>query len=294
MVRGFLERDAGRPASACEWLHKGIAAVHELDASTSPAVFVADPGVMMLGLLALVLQHLGRVDEARARASAAAERARSLGKLGPRQAAFWLEALLEVRMRDAVRVADAAERLAALQEDYGAPEGKSAALWFRGWARAQLGDPREGHRLIRQGYDEVTRIGMRAFGAETLGYAAEASLLAGDAAGAQREIEEALGCAQASGDRSALPYLWMIEAQIERARGEPQRARASLQRAIAEASDQDAAWLELLARSALCERDDATRADRSALGALVDRLREGHDTAAFAHAAVLLGRRVPA
>jgi len=213
----------------------------------------------------------------------------------PRQAAWWFEGLLVVRAGEPERVADAAARLQTMHdEEYDAPEGKAAALWFGGWAQAQLGHPREGHRLIRQGHDEVTRIGMRAFGGETLGYAAEALLLAGDAAGARREIDEAVVAAQATGDRSALPRLWMIEARIERALGDPQRARVSLERAIAEASQQEAAWLELLARSALCERDDATRDERAALGALVDRLGEGRDTPAFAHAAALLGRPVPA
>jgi len=295
MLNGILERDAGRTTAAREWLERGIAAVQALDATTSPAVFAADAGVMLLGMLALALHDAGLVDEASARVRAASERALALGQPAPRQAAWWFEGLLGVRAGEPERVADAAARLQTMHdEEYDAPEGKAAALWFGGWAQAQLGHPREGHRLIRQGHDEVTRIGMRAFGGETLGYAAEALLLAGDAAGARREIDEAVVAAQATGDRSALPRLWMIEARIERALGDPQRARVSLERAIAEASQQEAAWLELLARSALCERDDATRDERAALGALVDRLGEGRDTPAFAHAAALLGRPVPA
>jgi DNA-binding winged helix-turn-helix (wHTH) protein len=295
MLNGILDRDAGRTNSAREWLQRGIAAVQALDASASPAVFAADAGVLMLGMLALVLHDAGQVDEARARVRAASERAVALGQPAPRQAAWWFEGLLGVRVGEPERVAGAAARLQTMvDEEYDAPEGKAAALWFRGWAQAQVGNPREGHRLIRQGYDEVTRIGMRAFGGETLGYAAEALLLAGDAAGARPEIDEALRSAQSTGDRSAMPRLWMIEARIEQALGDPQRARAALERAIAEARQQEASWLELLAFSALCERDDATRAERASLGALVDRLSEGHDTAAFARAAALLGRRVPA
>jgi tetratricopeptide (TPR) repeat protein len=151
LVHGLLERDRGRPSAARVWLEKGIGAVEELDASTSPAVFAADPGVMMLGLLANELAHLGLVEQGRQRMEAALARALALREPAPRQAAFWLEALFEVRMGNPARVADAAERLARLQDEYDGPEGKAAALWFRGWAQAHLGDPRAGHRLIREG-----------------------------------------------------------------------------------------------------------------------------------------------
>jgi tetratricopeptide (TPR) repeat protein len=93
LVHGLLERARGRPSVAREWLEKGIRAVEELDASTSPAVFVADPGVMMLGLLANELLHLGLVEQGRQRIEAARARALTLREPAPRQAAFWLEAV---------------------------------------------------------------------------------------------------------------------------------------------------------------------------------------------------------
>jgi tetratricopeptide (TPR) repeat protein len=186
LVHGLLEHDRGRPAAARDWLEKGIDAVRQQDASTSAAVFAADAGVLLLGMLALELQQMGLVDQAQEHIQAACDRALALAEPAPRQAAFWLEAMFQIRMDRPERVADAAERLARIEEEYDAPEGKAAALWFRGWAQARLGDPRGGHRLIREGYDQVARIGMRAFAGETLGYAAEALLLAGDAASARR------------------------------------------------------------------------------------------------------------
>ena len=45
--------------------------MEELDASTSRAVFAADAGVMMLGLLAIELLHLGLVEQGRQRIEAA-------------------------------------------------------------------------------------------------------------------------------------------------------------------------------------------------------------------------------
>ena len=71
-------------------------------------------------------------------------RAEALREPGPRQAAYWLEAMF-ARAPWAIRkrVADAAERLARTAgRNTTRPEGKAAALWFRGWAEAHLGDPR--------------------------------------------------------------------------------------------------------------------------------------------------------
>jgi DNA-binding winged helix-turn-helix (wHTH) protein/tetratricopeptide (TPR) repeat protein len=294
LVHGLLEHDRGRPRVARDWLEKGIRAVEELDASTSPAVFAADAGVMMLGLLANELLHLGLVEQGRQRIEAARARALALCEPMPRQAAFWLEALFEVRMGNPERVSDAAERLARVQEECDGPEGKAAALWFRGWAQAHRGDPRAGHRLIREGYDLVAGCGMRAFAGETLGYAAEALGLAGDWAAARKQIAQARQTAEAAGDRNCLPRLLMLEARIADALGERGRARDSLQEAVAEARTQQAAWLELLARLALCERGDATVVELAALGEVVDGLTEGLDTPPVARARALVSRRTRA
>ncbi|HUP06037.1 MAG TPA: AAA family ATPase, partial [Caldimonas sp.] len=294
LVHGLLESDAGRPVEACEWLQKGIDALEKVDAVVPPAVFAADAGVMLLGMCALELQCRGLVDQARAHIRAASERAIALGQPAPRQAAWWAEALLAVRMGDAERAADAAERLAALHDEYDGPEGRAAAVWIRGWAQARLGDPRAGHRLIRQGYDEMARIGTRAFAGETLGYAAEALLLDGDVAGARRELAEARTRAQEIDDRRSVPWLLLLEARVADALADGEGARAWLQQAIVEATHQQALWSELLARTALCERDDATADERAALGDLLDRLPECRDTPAAARARALLGRPLAA
>jgi tetratricopeptide (TPR) repeat protein len=294
LVHGLLERDRGRPSIAREWLEKGIRAVEELDASTSRAVFVADPGVMMMGLVATELVQLGLVEQGRQRIEAARARALTLREPAPRQAAFWLEALFEVRIGNPEGAADAAERLAQLQEEYDGPEGKAAALWFRGWAEAHLGDPRTGHRLIREGYERVTRGGMRAYAGETLGYAAEALALAGDWAAARNQVAEAMQCAESAGDRSCRPRLLVLEARVADALGERHRAHDALLEAIAEAHTQEAAWLELLAHLALCERRDVTVAELAALREVVEGLTEGLDTPVVARAKALVSRRAPA
>ena len=181
-----------------------------------------------------------------------------------------------------------------MQEEYDGPEGKAAVLWFRGWAEAHLGDPRRGHRLIREGYEQVARCGMKAYAGETLGYAAEALALAGDWAAARKQIAEAMQCAEAAGDRSCRPRLLMLEARIADALGEQGRAHDALLEAVTEARTQEAAWLELLARLALCERGHATVVELAALREVVEGLTEGLDMPAVVRARALVSSRAPA
>jgi hypothetical protein len=66
-----------------------------------------------------------------------------------------------------------------------------------------------------------------------------------------------------------------------------------MRQALAEARTQEAPWLELLALSELCGRDDATAEDRQALAALVDQLPEASDTKAVKNARALVSKRKP-
>jgi DNA-binding winged helix-turn-helix (wHTH) protein/tetratricopeptide (TPR) repeat protein len=294
LVHGLVQHLRGRPRIAREWLEKGVAAAEGLDETTSPAVFTADPDVIILGLLAIELLHLGFVDQGRTRMREAHARARALRQPGPQTAALWLDGWFEVRMGNPGRVADLSDELRVLAEENAMPLARAAHRWFRGWAEAQLGDPRAGYRLIREGHEQAAQLGMRAWASETLGYAAEALARAGDWVAARRELEEAMQCASAIGGREYLTQLLLLDARIADALGEPDRARESMRQAIAEARKQEARWLELLALNELCDHDGATPEDRRALAALVDELPEANDTTALARARVLLDNAQPA
>jgi hypothetical protein len=168
------------------------------------------------------------------------------------------------------------------------PLARAAHRWFRGWSEAQLRDPRAGYRVIREGYEQAARLGMRSWAGETLGYAAEALARAGDWVAARRELDEAMQCARAIGGREYLTQLFLLDARIADALGERDRAREAMRQAVAEARSQEAPWLEMIALSALCERDGATAEDFAALAQVVDELTEGLDTAAVARARALL------
>ena len=288
VTHGLVQHLRGRPRIAREWFEKALEVCRDLDASASRAVFVADPGVIILGFLALDSLHLGLVEQGREHIAAAYDRARDLRVPGPQMAALWLGGLFEVRLGNPARVADISEQLRVLADEQAQAGARAAHLWFRGWAQSQLGDPRAGCRLIREGYELSVQLGMRARASETLGYAAEALASAGDWAAARHELEAAMQCADAIGEREYLPQLFVLDARIANALGESKRASESIRHAIAEARAQEAPWLEMIALSAACERKDATTRDREALRTVLVKVVGGRDTPPVARALGLL------
>jgi hypothetical protein len=204
--------------------------------------------------------------------------------------ALWCETLFELRLENVPRVAELADEMRRLAEEFALALARRATGWFGGWAEARMGAPLEGYRRIREAYESNVRLGMLAGASETLGYAAEALLLSGDWRAAQRQLEEAMTIAHRSGERVYQPQLSLLEAAIARARGDDDAAGATLRRAVAEARAQEAPWLELLALVALGESVHATDADRAALATLVEQLPEATETDSVKRARALLGR----
>jgi tetratricopeptide (TPR) repeat protein len=289
IAHGEVDQLQGRSRLALSWIERGLALVEPLDVAPGE-ISVADPQVTLLGLLGMQLLHFGLVEQARERLRRAHSRARLLGQPMTRLVAIWLDALFEVRLGNTQRVAALAGEMYALVDEFALAQGRTACRWFRGWADARTGKPREGYELIRAAYADNTRLGMLAGGSEVLGYAAEALFLAGDWDAAQDQLEEALQFADRRAERVYLPQLFLIEAAIARARGRSAIAEASVRRAIDEARGQEARWPELLALTELCEHEGAKSQDRRALAALVDELPEAKDTAAVARARALVGK----
>jgi DNA-binding winged helix-turn-helix (wHTH) protein len=287
-VHGHVHMLQGRPQAGRAWNERGLAVTESLDAAADQ-IFVAEPMVTLLGQLGIQLLHLGFIRQARARLQQAHARAQHVAQPMARMVALWFDAMFEVRLGNAERVRALAADMQGVVEAFALAQGRTACRWFRGWADARLGQPREGFRLIRDAYDENTRLGMLAGGSETLAYAAEAQLLAGDPDAARQQLDEALQITATHGERIYLAPLHLIEAAIDRARGAA--GDAPIRRAIAEARTQGAPWLELLALLELCEYGRATAKDRQALASLVDRLPEADDTSAVTKAKALLAAK---
>ncbi|HWH84259.1 MAG TPA: AAA family ATPase [Burkholderiaceae bacterium] len=297
LVACFLHGEAhhlqGRTQAARSWMERGLAIAETLDLAAND-VFAADPQVTLLGMLAIDFVRCGLVQQGRALAQQAHARADELRQPMTRLVAAWQEALLEVRLGSADRLATLADEMQALVDEFSLPHGQTACQWFRGWAEARKGRPREGYRLIREAYEHNTRLGMRAGASEVLGYAAEALLLAGDVEGAQAQLQEALQIADELGEGVYLPQLLLLQAAIARAQGRPEAGAVSVRRAAEEARAQQAPWLELLALAELCAHHDASPGERQALATLVDQLPEAASTEQVVRARSLLQPAKPA
>ena len=297
LVACFLHGEAhhlqGRTQAARSWMERGLAIAESLDLAVDQ-VFAADPQVTLLGMLAIDLVRCGLVQQGRALAQRAHARAAGLRQPMTRLVAVWQETLLEVRVGSPERVAALVDEMQALVDESSLAHGQTACQWFRGWAEARKGQPREGHRLIREAYEDNIRLGMRAGASEVLGYAAEALLLAGDVEGAQAQLQEALQIADELGEGVYLPQLLLLQAAIARAQGRPEAGAASVRRAVEEARAQEAPWLELLALVELSAHQNAEAGERQALAALVDQLPEAAGTEAVERARSLLQTAKPA
>lgn len=289
IIRAEVDLLQGRPRAACAGAEDALGAVVSLPAAPD-LVSVADPQVALLGMLGMELVHLGQVEDALARLAQARERALRLREPMARLVALWYEALVAVRLCDTQGVARTADAMDALADEHDLAQGRAARRWFRGWAEARSGRALEGWRRIREAYEENTRLGMLSGGSEVLGYAAEALLLAGDLAGAQRELDDALRAAQVQGERVYLPQLHLLQSAIAAGRGDGAGARAAVQRALDEARTQDAPGLELLALTRLCGGGNGTPQDEQALAALAARLPQMHGVIDRAAAAPPLPR----
>jgi len=297
LVACFLHGEAhhlqGRTQAARSWMERGLAIAETLDLAADQ-VFTADPQVSLLGMLAIDFVRCGLVRQGRALVQRAHARAAGLRQPMTRLVAVWHETLLEVRVGSPDRVATLVDEMQALVDESSVAHGQTACQWFRGWAQARRGRPREGHRLIREAYDHNTGLGMRAGASEVLGYAVEALLLAGDVEGAQAQLQEALQIADELDEGVYLPQLLLLQAAIARAQGRPEAGAASGRRAVEEARTQEAPWLELLALVELCAHHDAEAQERQALAALVDQLPEAAGTEPVERARSLLQMAKPA
>jgi ATP/maltotriose-dependent transcriptional regulator MalT len=287
LVHAEVDQLQGRWHAARDWAQRGLDLVEAAD-FTPGVAFVADPHVMLLGLLAIPLLHFGLVEEGRGHLQRAHARARELRQPMTRMAAIWHDALFEVRLGDPLRVAALADEMRALAGEVALAHARNGCAWFRGWADARMGQPLEGYRSIRQAYCENMQLGWQAGGSETLAYAAEALLLAGDWDAAGDQLEEALQVARTHGERVYLTQLLLMQAAIARARGDRAAASTSIRRALKEARAQEAAWLELIALLELCDGGDAQTQDRTELAALLDKLPQARDTSVAVRARRLL------
>jgi hypothetical protein len=278
----------GNYAEARRYLQRGVDACEELGDNVPHTAFVADPVIVMRVNLAIPLLHLGYIDQARAQMDKALIRGLESGELMARTIALWCAGMFEMRMRRPERVAEHARGLRTLVEDQGIGQGFGPSRWIRGWAEAYLGSPREGLRLIMEGYEHNQRIGMVSGASEVLGYAVEAMVLAKDWDAAQEYLDQARELGQRFGERILFNYHFLLQSWIDLGRGDVAAARRSLLDGVVEARAQGSMWMEIRLLAALCELPDVSKQDLAQLKAVYDRLPEGFTTVIISRARELL------
>jgi hypothetical protein len=278
----------GRPEAARRALERALPSLIALGAAAETRLhgFIADPEVTARATLSLPLLHLGKLRQAQAQLDQARQRAASLGQPMAELVALWFEALFAIRVDQPV--ASAAASMAALVERYALAQGSTACRWFQGWADAQQGRTEHAYASIRAAHDENLALGMLSGSSETLAYAVQAQLAAGEIGGARAVLGEAFARVEQLGERIYLPQLHLLDSALARRAGEPTRVPSAIRAAIAEAREQGAAWLELLALSELFTHAQPDAHERAALAQLRDSLDEAQDAPAVLHARALL------
>ena len=284
-VQGDVHMLKGRPRTARAWIERALPALTGAPPETG---FIAQPQVMLLGLLAIQLFHLGFTRQAEQRIRQAYECATQLASPTARVLTIWMDAMLQIRLGRHQRVAALAEEMAPLVEEAAFAQARSPVEWYRGWAQAHAGEPREGFLRIRAAFEANTALGMLAGGSEILGYAVEALVLAQDWDGAQEQLAQALRVVDTLGERVYLPQLLLLQAAIARGRSDGVEAEACVRRALAEAREQESPWQELVALIALCEHHAVTSIERQELATLLAQVPEAADTPQAASARALL------
>lgn len=295
-VQGQAHMMQGRHDVARRALERTLPALATLDDASETRMygFIADPQVTASAMLSLPLVHLGLVRQARRHLDRAMARARALGQPMALMVAFWFDALYEIRVGHPQRVASLGADMQSLVDRYALAQGRTACRWFQGWAEARLGDPRQAFHRIREACDENIALGMPSGATETLWYAADALIAAGDFDEAEAQLDAAMALVEQHDERICLPQLRLAEAAIARHRKDTTRAEGAIRAAVAEARAQGAPWLELLALTDLVEHAAPTAGDCAALAALAGRLDEAQATPLVTRALGLLAGRTPA
>jgi len=288
MLRGIIHGVQAEHQLATKKLELARLACAAVSDRLPYTAFVVDPISSIHANFALPLVHLGLIDQAREHIRLASQRAQSIGQPTAQMFVLWMAGMLEVRCDAPEKVSAIAALLNDFVEKNMIAHGYGPAHWLRGWAQARLGSPQEGYRLIREGYESHARLGMFTGNTETLVLAAEALILAGDDAAAERELDEATQLATRIDERMANCSLLLLRARIAGRRKQADAEHEFMRRALVQARSEASPYHELKSLVALCSSSFATREDLGALRQLSLAWQEGRDLPLLARAAELL------
>ncbi len=165
---------------------------------------------------------------------------------------------------DPARTLDLGREVVAQSEQQGFPNWLAQGLCYLGHGLAHAGQHDEGIAQIRQGITIWLATGSELLRPFLEYLLADALRLAGDAAGAEREIDEAIAIAERTQEKWWYPELLRFKGELVAASSGADAARSWLDRALSEASSENMLLSELRAASSLLalHSDDAVARDR--------------------------------
>ncbi len=177
------------------------------------ARYGVDPGVFSLTYTALVLWHLGYLDQARQKSEAALTLAQEQSSPYSLASARFFAATFHQLRRERLLTQEWAEAGIPLAREHGFPQWLGRGAILQGWARAEQGQSEEGMSQMRHGLATYQAVGAGICHSYYLVLLAEAYGKAEQAEEGLATLAEALTVVDTSGER-------FCEAELYRLKGE--------------------------------------------------------------------------
>jgi class 3 adenylate cyclase/predicted ATPase len=283
----------GEQQACCVHIARGIQIYDQGDYRLHGTLYGGhDPKVCGLGERGLSMWLLGYPDQALQAAAAGIDHARSLRHAGSIGHAMDQEIMLHRYRKDPITVLDRAGKMRSLGEEQGSKDLLSKSQIFEGWARAALGDPVGGTRLLSDGLTMQRAIGTQEDFPVYFEMLAEAYIALAEYTKALALLDEAIEMA----DRTGLQY-WSAELFRQKGVVEMLQTEAGgerfFDRAVTIAESQSAR--SLLLRTRICQasllaKRGSHREAAELLGPAYGTFTEGLDTTDLREASELLER----
>lgn len=249
-------------------------------------------GPPTLADLALTMWLLGYPDQAQAKLAEALILAEKVANPFQTNIVLFLTTLLYRHMHEVKLIAASAERMLALDAQYGMLMARLEGIALQGWLQIKQGNFKAGIAQIRTCIDEYKQLNHTMFQTHRLGLLIEAQLKAGQLAAGAATLDEAFAMSAHSGQRSWDAELYRLKGELLYAMGASEaEVTLAYERAIQIAHQQSAKTLELRATMSLSQwlaRQGRQAEARQLLAEMYAWFSEGFDTVDLKTAKTLL------
>ena len=255
----------------CRHVEQGLALYDEHAHRGHASIYGGhDARVCGYGELALSQWLLGHSVEACENLAKSLAWAKELQHTASEAHARFYELTVDLYRRDAAIAGDRAEALIGFCTEHGLPDYSANGRFFRGWSRAERGNPAAGIADMRNAIAELTATGTQEDLPWCLSTLAETYLNTGRYDEGLEQIAAALSMSDAAGLAYWTAELHRCHGELLHATGDPDGAASEFHRALELASRQKARFFELRAVTGLVRGLDGSGENRARLGRLLD------------------------